>query len=145
MTSISVSGTLFDPCACPAGFSRCAGRCLTRLDQLLTYTEAERQCTQLGAHLAVPRSEEENQCANSGTVVPAWLGITDVLTENRFLGADGCGSVPSVGAMWGFQQPNSFGDQDFVSTGWSRWNDRDGSDLCQSLCQLPLCYQPACD
>ncbi|KAF0309105.1 hypothetical protein FJT64_019707 [Amphibalanus amphitrite] len=54
-----------EPCACPAGFSRCAGRCLKKLDHKVNYTEAESQCAALGAHLAVPRSNEENQCAKS--------------------------------------------------------------------------------
>ncbi|KAF0306433.1 hypothetical protein FJT64_002463 [Amphibalanus amphitrite] len=55
-------------CACPAGFSRCAGRCLMRLDRVFVYTDAESQCAALGAHLAVPRSDEENQCAMNASL-----------------------------------------------------------------------------
>ncbi|KAF0299172.1 Mannose-binding protein C [Amphibalanus amphitrite] len=146
-------GNTSDPCACPAGFSRCAGRCLKRLDVTVNYIEAESQCAALGAHLAVPRSDEENQCAMiaaGGTTV--WLGLTDVVTEGQFVGADGCGTALSTDPYWGDHQPNNMnGNQYYIVMGvvsngqWNaKWNDQWGSELFSPLCQLPLCYRPDC-
>ncbi|KAF0303753.1 Ladderlectin [Amphibalanus amphitrite] len=146
-------GTMSNRCACPAGFSRCAGRCLKRLDLAVAYTEAESQCNALGAHLAVPRSDEENRCAiiaAGGTTV--WLGLTDVVTEGQFVGADGCGTVPSTGPLWGTGQPNNAnGNQPYVVLGlmeagvwYSEWNDYWGDESINPLCQLAVCYRPDC-
>ena len=140
------------PCSCPAGFSRCAGRCLRRLDQAVTYAEAERLCTQLGAHLAVPRSEQENQCATSATGgARVWLGISDAITETQFVGADGCGPVPVDDPAWADGQPNDYGGQDYLALVppadrlWAPgWHDQEPEETMFTLCQLPSCYQITC-
>ena len=145
-------GTLFNPCACPAGFSRCAGRCLIRLDPRVNYTQAESLCAELGAHLAVPRSEAENQCAvTAADGVNVWLGFTDVVTEGQFIGADGCGIVPSDDPNWAKNQPNDFGNQDHASMvslsdpRWDPgWHDDTPDVAFHPLCQLPHCFQPGC-
>ena len=144
-------GTMSDPCGCPAGFSRCAGRCLTRLDQEVNYPQAENLCAELGAHLAVPRSEAENQCAMAAAAGErVWLGFTDVVTEGQFIGADGCGIVPSDGPVWAGGQPNDYGDQDFAvlipsnSFASPGWHDTKPDASKFPLCQLMLCYGPCC-
>ena len=150
--STVVAGTMSSPCGCPAGFSRCAGRCLTRLDQKVNYTQAESLCAELGAHLAVPRSEAENQCAVTAAAGErVWLGFTDVVTEGQFIGADGCGIVPSDGPTWAENQPNNIGGvHDYGMLGtpsdlWGQgWYDRDPDRNFRPLCQLALCYRPGC-
>ncbi|KAF0291725.1 Lectin BRA-3 [Amphibalanus amphitrite] len=139
-------------CACPAGFSRCAGRCLKRLEVEANFTEAESQCAAQGAHLAVPRSDEENQCAmNASGGVRVWLGLTDVITEGQFVGADGCGTVSSSSPHWAYNQPNDFKNQDFVclvpfsDDPWNAgWQDHYPDEVMLALCQLPSCYQIDC-
>ncbi|KAF0305518.1 hypothetical protein FJT64_002570 [Amphibalanus amphitrite] len=69
-------------CACPGTFSRCGGRCLLRLDVPVNHTDAEGQCAEQGAHLAVPRSEVEHQCAVSASGGQrVWLCVTDLVTQ----------------------------------------------------------------
>ena len=141
-----------NPCGCPAGFSRCAGRCLARLGQRVNYTQAESLCAELGAHLAVPRSEAENQCAVTAAAGEiCWLGITDVVTEGQFIGADGCGIVPSDDPAWAKNEPDYGDNQDQVllrpfsnSEDFPGWHDGLGSLKRYPLCQLPLCYQNSC-
>ncbi|KAF0311328.1 CD209 antigen-like protein C [Amphibalanus amphitrite] len=113
---MSFSDIFGGSCACPAGFSRCAGRCLKRLDVTVNYIEAESQCAALDAHLAVPRSDEENQCAiNASLDRPVWLGLTDVVTEGQFVGADCCVVVPSNSSRWADGQPsNRRGEQHYA-------------------------------
>ena len=139
-------------CACPAGFHRCGGRCLQQLKQKVTYPEAERLCGELGAHLATPRSEEENKCAHkaAGTAL-SWLGFTDVVTQGQFLGADGCGTVPSDGPVWEPGHPILTDDQllyvVLVPEGalWNKgWAVNRVNNTWRPLCQLPLCYQAGC-
>ncbi|XP_043208851.1 brevican core protein-like [Amphibalanus amphitrite] len=149
MARSKCSGDASDPCACPAGFSRCAGRCLKRLDLAVFYPEAESQCAALGAHLAVPRSDEENQCAiDAATDVEVWLGINDTVTEGQFVGADGCGTASSTGPQWVEGQPNDLSGQDFVVLfpveRGSGWADEPALSLYRPLCQLGACYQPGC-
>ncbi|XP_043200171.1 uncharacterized protein LOC122369462 [Amphibalanus amphitrite] len=152
MARSTCTGNVSDPCACPAGFSRCAGRCLKRLDLAVTYAEAESQCAALDAHLAVPRSDEENQCADSiaGTSL-IWLGFNDVVTENHFVADDGCGTVPSDGPSWAIEQPHNFNGQshgglaplisDNLAPGW---HDFLSADTLTPLCQLVYCYDSQC-
>ncbi|XP_043210757.1 C-type lectin domain family 4 member M-like [Amphibalanus amphitrite] len=142
-------GVVSDRCACPAGFSRCAGRCLKRLDHKVNYTEAESQCAALGAHLAVPRSNEENQCAMDATLgTNLWLGITDVVTEGQFVGADGCGTVSSSSPYWANGQPNNLNDQDYglLAVEWpaNGWHDVPAHAQHRPFCQLLACYQHGC-
>ncbi|XP_043205285.1 uncharacterized protein LOC122372300 [Amphibalanus amphitrite] len=83
-------GNTTDWCACPAGFSRCAGRCLSFLSQKTTFAEGQAACAALGAHLAVPRTEAENQCVTDLSAAAAnayaWLGVQ--LVEGVWVGTD---------------------------------------------------------
>ena len=81
----------------------------------------------------------------------SWLGITDVVTEGQFVGADGCGIVSSNDPVWAEGQPNDWENQDFAvlvphaaehqSPGW---NDAGGYNLGYPLCQLADCYRSRC-
>ncbi|XP_043199911.1 uncharacterized protein LOC122369325 [Amphibalanus amphitrite] len=140
-------GTHSDRCACPAGFSRCAGRCLRRLGQTFGFTKSADRCAAIDAHLAVPRSDDENQCAMDVAVAAGksvWLGLTDVVTEGQFVGADGCGVVSASGPQWGIGQPNDYQGQDYVGGHPMGWNDFRETEPCYPLCQLQFCYQPGC-
>ncbi|KAF0287851.1 Brevican core protein [Amphibalanus amphitrite] len=149
-----VSAGSTDRCACPAGFSRCAGRCLQRLNTEVNYTTAESQCAALGAHLAVPRSDEENQCATELADAAAWLGVVQVPgVDGQYRGADGCGTVP-VMDRWADQQPDkvAFGVVEELVVllgpgseyGWPGWHDNPASAAWPPLCQLALSYQLNC-
>ena len=147
-TRLPPAGTASDPCACPAGFSRCAGRCLSHLlTQKLTYAAAAAACAELGAHLAVPRSEAENQCVISASVVQnqPMLGVTDIVDEGSFVGDDArCGAVPADAAWWAAGEPNNAGDEDCVVVGSGMWNDVPCWLAYYPLCQLRHCHRPEC-
>ncbi|KAF0304114.1 hypothetical protein FJT64_023996 [Amphibalanus amphitrite] len=144
-------------CGCPAGFHRCAGRCLRQLDLAVNHTTAESQCAALGAHLAVPRSDEENQCAAAAAATAGtravWTGLIELpAMEGVYTGADGCGAVPVQG-RWASLQPDDGGPgvaEDRVlimSTGTvhaAGWHDNPAGARWQPLCQLALGYRPGC-
>ena len=117
-----------------------------------TYPEAERRCAELGALLATPRTEQENQCAPTaaGTAL-SWLGFTDVVTECQFLGADGCGTVSPNGSFWAPGRRSVPGlPLHYVllapeGTSYNKgWTLHQIHDELRPLCQLQLCYQATC-
>ena len=134
------------PCNCPTGFRRCAGRCLLLLDQLLTYTDAEAACASLGAHLAVPRSEEENQCVlDMAGTNKVWFGITTV--GDSLVASDGlAGPLPAFRTWWGEGEPNNYdGIEDCVNIRIGAWNDcRCSLEEPMPLCQLKNCQRLEC-
>ena len=88
----------------------------------------------------------------AASVDESWLGIADVVTEGQFIGADGCGIVPSDDPAWAGGQPNDWNNQDLAvlvpknyGPTWSLgWHDVGSHNTMLPLCQLPLCYQSAC-
>ena len=149
------AGTLSDRCGCPRGFRRCAGRCLRLLDRPSDFNSAVVACADLGAHLAVPRSQAENDCAwrmaQGGRKGRVLIGCNDITTEGVFVGVDGeCGPVPASAAWWKHGEPNNFGgDEDCMMIFQGAWGDEKCSEVLffpkYPLCQLSGCYQPHCE
>ena len=141
------AGTSSAPCSCPAGFSRCAGRCLLRLDQKAAYEDAEARCAEIGGHLLVPRTEAENQCAFQLRVgMWSWLGVSDRASEGVYEGADGCGPFPSTGGWWREGDPDNWLDAEHCvgMINDDQWNDRPCGDNNYPLCQLSHCLKTQC-
>ena len=135
------------PCGdCPAGFSRCAGRCWHLSSHYVDHPAAAQYCANLGAHLATPRTEEEYLClllvAEGFRVIDTFcLGYQSC--GDVFVGADGCG--PLTYSKWLPNEPALHGDEICVVY---RTTTDDGwlTDLCNStlpaICQTSHCYQP---
>ena len=153
---VCFSGTAGNPCACPSGFTRCAGRCLMTVNKpFFSYDSAASACAKHDALLAVPRSEEENECAKSMTAglnLGFYLGAKDDVKEGKHVGADGtCGTVPASKDWWGLGQPDNGGtlisNEDCTTIFLGGWNDVVCKGLLattQALCQLRSCYEPQC-
>ena len=115
----------------------------------MLYDTADSQCAALGAHLAVPRSEQENQCAVTLSVGDdVWLGVTDRVTEGAWIGSDTCGGVTAPASWWEPGEPNNSGDTFNADCIYIRltgkWADWDCPTLSFPLCQLELCYRGDC-
>ena len=148
-------GNESSPCGCPEGFTRCAGRCLRLVRDRVSYTEGETTCASLGAHLATPRTEEENTCAADAVaaagIAPswlelvgnAWLGYRGGRTEESFFGADGCG--PITYTNWRTGEPNLEDDDNCIMTYRGSWYDIECTNNDYILCQLENCHRPECD
>ena len=146
-----VSGTEAEPCGCPAGFSRCAGRCLKLLDQPANYDDAVSACGALGAHLAVPRSEAEHQCTLNiaATQEIVWIGVTEITTEDNVeavIGDDGlCGTLPVSETWWKPEEPDNLEGIEncvVIVVRNQAWHDTLCSNVFRPLCQLSSCYRP---
>lgn len=135
--------------SCPPGFIPCANRCYQRLRIKATYAEAQKYCKLLHpqAHLAVPRTRNENICA-AGLAArqPVWLGISDIKQEGLFIGDDerGVVDISSTGHVWSDNQPDNAGDDEdcvemWIKKGFAEWNDiRCDYKENMPMCQLKL-------
>ena len=155
-----ISGSNSCKCCCPKGFGRYGARCLLVLDQpVMTWAEAAKRCAALGAHLAVPRSEAENDHVKlaavnyqTGERQMAWLGMEEIGSERVFKGADGCGNITQH--FWADWQPDNmnwpepavaYAPPDMWPahyTGWHTQSYENGPH--RPLCQLSYCYRPDC-
>ena len=133
------------PCGgCPAGFYRCAGRCWHRyqLDQFVDHPAAAQYCANLGAHLATPRTEEENLCPGivSGSYSLYWLGYQS--SDDVLIGADGCGPANYTNGIP--NEPELDDDNTCVVYKDGDWSTAMCTSLWLVICQMPHCYQPQC-
>ena len=140
-------GSSYHCSSCPDGFLRCGGHCYRLLSTLYNLNEAEAGCLRLGAHLATPRSTEDNLCAAiAARKERVWLGVTDRVREGEFDAADEGGPVV---ADWFSDQPDNNpwageGRQGedcvemTVRDGRAGWNDANCDNENPALCQLVI-------
>ena len=141
------AGNASDSCACPAGFRRCAGRCLQVLAAVLNFTDSGAACAELGAHLAVPRSEAEHQCArDAARPGNVWVGVEHI--GGVLVGVDGlAGPLPVSQGWWLTGEPKYEADTDeciYMYGGDWTVTSCDRLWYTTPLCQLKLCYRPEC-
>ncbi|XP_043221638.1 perlucin-like [Amphibalanus amphitrite] len=134
-------------CSCPSGYIPCGGRCYARLHRPVEYAQAERECSLLGAHLAVPRSRQQSLCvAGLAGHEDVWLGITDRDEEGFFQGADGRPVTDNEGQVWSPTQPDNAGGVEHCVSSWKvkdgvrfgEWNDYP----CTGIRLYPMCQLP---
>ena len=134
-------------CSCPSGFIACAGRCYARLHRAVEYGQAEKDCASIGAHLAVPRSRNQNLCvAGLAGLERVWLGITDREQEGVFQGADGRPVTGNEGQVWSPGQPDNAGGREHCveirneppGFKFAEWNDWQ----CTGVKDFPMCQLP---
>ena len=142
-TTVTTTTPTTAPPTPPPGFSECGGIYLSLQTTAVSYSRAESKCARLEAHLAVPRTPQQNQCAlqlAGGT--NAWIGVSDRVTEGVFETADGKGPLDQP--FWDWYSPNNYrGDQHCAELyfDYSRrypepgWNDercdKDRNAMCQ--------------
>ena len=118
------------------------------MDRPLTYDEARIMCAGVDSHLAVPRTETENQCAIAAAADrKLWLGVTEVVgDEGHYVGEDACGDVKG---FWASTQPDVGGDEHRIvltpSGNLPGWHDYSEKREMYPLCQLALSYRPQCE
>ena len=136
-------------CDCPHGFQRYGARCLLLLDEPETFWfAARRKCSSLSAHahLAVPRSEAENeQVQLAAGDASVWLGVS--WRGNTWYGDDGCRKISQE--FWASEQPDVTGRVVFNKPpgpdGWHSQRMNDKNNAHRPLCQLAYCYRPDCE
>ena len=151
LSVLCVSGSESFPCSCPNEFRRYGSRCLRLLDQPVNDSEADSACSALGAHLAVPRSQEEYDMIElaaselqTGPLRKIWLGLFQHNIDT-WLAGDGCWSIKQY--FWALGQPVtgyykvSHSPRGLTDNpGWH--SEHNGTFL--PLCQLRFCYRRDC-
>ena len=116
---------------------------------MYAYAEAEAACAAVSAHLATPRSERQNRCAQlvaAGS--PAWLGVNDRAVHTQWEPVDGCGPISIPTRWWLSGQPEDNEEHCAAMQAAQTWNDANClriEEIKRPLCQLHACYQNRCD
>jgi hypothetical protein len=125
----------------PSDVKTFAGHAYKFYPELVTWKQAKAKCEQLGGHLAIPESLEENQFV-AGLMTAAgwqdsWIGITDEAREGEWRGVDGSALAYT---NWFVRQPNNkngdehygvLSDRTFTEPANGRWSDQPNTALPQ--------------
>jgi len=115
------------------------GYCYRKVTSCDSWSNSQGKCSTLGANLPSIHSQEENvyvQNLHGGE--HAWLGLSDINSEGKFVWSDG---TPFDFHYWAKHQPNNFRDEDCVHTLGSlrdheyKWNDVNCSDCHGFTCK----------
>ncbi|XP_061910529.1 snaclec echicetin subunit alpha-like [Entelurus aequoreus] len=78
---------------CPPGWTQVEGHCYILQEDPRIFSDAERVCNALGGNLASITDAVKNaavtQLVRNGGFRPAWIGLTDAVTEQVFVWTDG--------------------------------------------------------
>ncbi|XP_078509320.1 snaclec bitiscetin subunit alpha-like [Lissotriton helveticus] len=136
-TSISEINTM-ETCLCARGFCdpgwvEYKGACYKRINDIVSWPEAESTCVSQHSHLASIHSEEENDFLYVLMGKPVdpfhrgayWIGGHDTFKEAEYMNTDG--SKMTI-QRFGKGQPDNLGNEDyigswFVENGHVNWND----------------------
>jgi len=135
---------------CPFGWPLIGDQCLMTPNDKANHKEAVTYCRQHGGQLVAPQNWEENNLVvhllkgqnHKKNENRFWLGITDLVTEDKFVLVDKAGEeavfIPWASKPW--LQPDNFGNEDCLELRLdmnNHWND-DNCNLIQSfVCQRP--------
>ena len=118
------------------------------MEENLLYHEAESSCANLGAHLATPRTAEENDCIAADVEgeqwARFWLGYRGGRSEESFVGADASG--PITYNNWGTDEPALERDDNCAAIGETGvWYDQPCDVARFFTCQLKNSRLPECN
>ncbi|KAM3595691.1 uncharacterized protein V6R79_001211 [Siganus canaliculatus] len=115
---------------CPSFWYSFKGRCYRYIATHLTWADAELRCVSLGGNLVSIHSLDEHSFVthlikNFGfTYNSAWIGLSDIHKEGRWMWSDG---RPVVFTFWATGEPNSYkGNEDCAHIDYGKglkWND----------------------
>ena len=121
---------------CPDDWIHWSGNCYKLNQDLLTWEDAAKKCSEIGGHLASVHSDEENnfifQTSNNAVT---WLGGNDMSAEGSWIWSDGSSRSYT---NWNSGQPNNNGNQDCQTIGYyaEKWDDDRCTVKRQSICKM---------
>merc|ERR550534_348755 len=124
---------------CPDGWTKMHGSCLKLLTEPASFNDSQTACSDLGAHLAIPRSAAEQQFINSLTsnTSKTWLGVVRDEHDNAsFVDVKGMELFFENWYEPNNEPNNEFGNENCVElypNGF--WNDKPCSVENEALCQ----------
>lgn len=123
---------------CPEDWLRLGGGCYKLVDEQLTFFDAVVRCQDLGGHVVDITSVYENTAV--AAVVSgekAWIAVTDLLDEGRFLSYPNQQPLSFTG--WNGHEPNDWGTgEDCTVINWGgsgKWNDMPCDAKVKAVCE----------
>uniref|UniRef100_A0A8C9JD59 C-type lectin domain-containing protein n=1 Tax=Panthera tigris altaica TaxID=74533 RepID=A0A8C9JD59_PANTA len=102
----------------------------------MPFSKVKAQCAELQATVATPKNAEENKAIQDMAGSPAFLGITDEVTEGRFMYVTGGRLAYS---NWKRDEPNDHGSGEdcVILLQDGLWNDISCSSSFLAVCEFP--------
>ncbi|XP_038071982.1 asialoglycoprotein receptor 2-like [Patiria miniata] len=111
---------------CTAPWKKWGGSCYLITQKPLTYDDAREACRRLGAKMAAPRSDQENDfLANLTQGSEIWVACTDRRQEGEWE-CEGSQDGERIYTNWIDDQPDNGGGKEHCAAIWSpdnKWND----------------------
>jgi hypothetical protein len=121
---------------CPTGYAKlnATGTCFRFFPNATQWAQAENNCEQVGAHLAVVESAVEDQALQQAYDLTffVWLGLTDVVQEGTYRWANGGTLMGSSYTNW---QPGEPTNQDGAVYNQNQWRMVPISSVYPALCE----------
>jgi len=99
-----------------------------------SWPDADADCMAIGAYLAVPGDDDENQRLNTSHPADSWIGYSDRLVRGMFAWVNGA----AVGyTKWAATQPNGLPGENCVAIAFAGgyWDDADCGILRRYTCE----------
>ncbi|XP_038071999.1 perlucin-like protein [Patiria miniata] len=126
---------------CTAPWKKWGGSCYLITQKPLTYDDAREACRRLGAKMAAPRSDQENDFLASlaqGSVI--WVACTDRRQEGEWE-CEGSQDGQGIYTNWGKGEPNDYGGREDCVVLWPfydlniKWNDVQCKIAARAVCE----------
>jgi len=123
--------------ACPDNWISWKSFCYKRIEQLLTWNDAQQNCVAYGGNLASVQSAQENDFIFGITMTQrTWIGGNDIENDGTWVWNDG---TPWSYENWGMNEPNNHGgNEECLNIGHhgNEWNDAPCSNEFNSICKM---------
>ncbi|XP_048643791.1 C-type lectin domain family 4 member D isoform X7 [Marmota marmota marmota] len=127
---------------CPIGWKGFQSNCYIPFNDNKTWAESERNCSEMGAHLATISTEAEQNFMTKflDRRFSYFLGLTDEDMEGQWHWVDQTPFNPHM-AFWHENEPNNFQEEDCVvivndQDKWA-WNDFPCNFETSRICKIP--------
>ncbi|CAJ1069652.1 type-2 ice-structuring protein-like [Xyrichtys novacula] len=124
--------------SCPCGWTEYLDRCFIYIPEIMTWSEAQKNCQSMKANLASVRSFEEYAAIQKLTAFNGyrntWIGGSDSQQEGFWFWIDG---TPVTYTNWCPYQPDNLGEQHCIQMNYGArkcWDDTKCSTLYPSIC-----------
>ncbi|XP_033639098.1 perlucin-like protein [Asterias rubens] len=129
---------MYDDSSCPESWHYWGNSCYQITETAFTWSDAKRECRNMGGVLGVPSSDEENEFIGQLADGVVWIDCNDLEEEGRWKCREG--NVEVAYRNWMSGEPNDVDDEDcaFVTPRGNnhQWFDWSCSRSVRAICKM---------